>query len=103
MSRRSKPTQSLDVLFRDLLQATPAERERKLARLDATKVEELFYGWSLWARPDQRLPEGDWIFWLILAGRGAGKTRAGAETVRAWAKRYEFVNLIGATRQDARE
>ena len=44
-------------------------------------------------------PGGDWIYWLILAGRGAGKTRAGAETVRAWARDYPLVNLIGATRQ----
>lgn len=97
---RSPP---LDALFRTLLQATPAERERKLAKLDASKIEELHYDWSLWARPDQRLPEGDWIFWLILAGRGAGKTRTGAETVRAWSRNYRYVNLIGATRDDARE
>ena len=35
---------------------------------------------------EQRAPAGDWIYWLILAGRGAGKTRTGAETVRAWAQ-----------------
>lgn len=44
--------------------------------------------WPLWARPDQ-LPPGanaagePWRIWLILGGRGAGKTRAGAEWVRA--------------------
>lgn len=41
--------------------------------------------WRLWARPDQRPPEGDWRTWLILGGRGSGKTRSGAEYVRALA------------------
>ena len=64
---------------------------------------ELYYDWSLWGRPDQQTPKGDWIYWLILAGRGAGKTRAGAETARPGRVDYRSVNLIGATRQDARE
>lgn len=41
--------------------------------------------------------------WLILAGRGFGKTRVGAETVRRWARKYRYVNLIGATSDDARD
>lgn len=40
--------------------------------------------WEFWARPDQLEPEGDWSTWLILAGRGWGKTRVGAETIRSW-------------------
>ena len=66
-------------------------------------AERIYYNWSLWARPDQRLPPGDWVYWLILAGRGAGKTRTGSETVRIWIRDHAFVNLIGATRRDARE
>ena len=43
--------------------------------------------------------------WVILAGRGWGKTRTGGECVRAWAAtgRYGYVNLIGATADDARD
>ena len=48
-------------------------------------------------------PPGDWVTWLILAGRGAGKTRTGAETVRRWVKDYSAVNLIGATAADVRD
>ncbi len=59
--------------------------------------------WNFWARPSQRLPEGDWTNWLILAGRGFGKTRTGAETVRQWARTGNMVNLIGATVDDARD
>ena len=43
----------------------------------------LRYNWSLHARDSQLPPEGDWDTWLILAGRGFGKTRTGAEWVRA--------------------
>ena len=59
--------------------------------------------WDFWARPDQILPAGAWYVWLILAGRGYGKTRTGGETVRQWVKRYRFVNLIAATADDARD
>jgi len=52
---------------------------------------------------DQRPPPGDWIYWLILAGRGAGKTRAGAEAVREWVKSFAAVNLVGATHDDVRD
>jgi phage terminase large subunit-like protein len=61
--------------------------------------------WPLWARPEQLEPEGNWAYWLILAGRGYGKTRAGAEWVRksATSDRFRFVNIIGATADDARD
>jgi phage terminase large subunit-like protein len=35
--------------------------------------------WQFYARQDQLPPEGDWQIWLMQAGRGAGKTRAGSE------------------------
>ena len=44
---------------------------------------ELKYAWPLHARDSQLPPPGDWDTWLILAGRGFGKTRTGAEWVRA--------------------
>jgi phage terminase large subunit-like protein len=67
------------------------------------------YDWSFWARDEQLVPPpredrfNDWIYWLYLAGRGAGKTRTGAETVRQWIKDgFTYVNLIGATAEDVR-
>ncbi len=65
--------------------------------------------WSNFARPDQLLPTclapngQPWTYWLILAGRGWGKTRTGAEAVREWVKTNRFVNMIGATADDARD
>ena len=41
--------------------------------------------WTSLARPEQLEPDGDWNIWLILAGRGYGKTRTGAETIVGWA------------------
>src|SRR5690242_3001365 len=59
--------------------------------------------WELWARDNQLPPEGDWTYWLILAGRGFGKTRTGAEWVRQEVRTSRYVNLIGATADDARD
>lgn len=74
-----------------------------LATLTDAEIQALQYDWQFWARDKQLPPEGDWRYWLLLAGRGFGKTRAGAEMVREWIRQgYEYVNLIGATANDAR-
>ena len=86
-----------------LLELSPTERARLVAALSDRQCDEIFCDWSLWARDDQRPPPGDSIYWLILAGRGSGKTRAGAETVREWVKDFAIVNLIGATHDDVRD
>lgn len=80
------------------------ERQRRLASLTPTEVASLEWNWAaFWARPEQRVPPGDWHVWLVLAGRGFGKTRTGAETVREWARSFRYVNLIAATSDDARD
>ena len=76
--RPGQPIRRID----DLLGLDLDLRTRVLGEMSPRECAELFYDWSLWARPDQAPPPGDWIVWLILAGRGAGKTRAGAEAVR---------------------
>ncbi len=66
---------------------------------------------EVWALEHQRPPEGDWTTWVVLGGRGAGKTRAGAEWVRAQvegarpgdAGRCRRVALVGETIEQARE
>ena len=74
--------------------------------VSASEAEKLALAWS-WrrtARANQILPGGDWTYWLIMAGRGFGKTRTGAETTREWVKQgFRYVNLIGATADDARD
>ena len=49
------------------------------------------------------MPPGHWTYWLLMAGRGFGKTRCGAEVVRQWVKTSRYVNLIAATSDDARD
>jgi phage terminase large subunit-like protein len=87
----------------DMMSLKSTEQNGVLEGLSDEDYENLIYDWSMWARPDQRAPESDWIYWLILAGRGAGKTRVGAEVVRAWAKDCTYVNMIGPTQDDVRE
>lgn len=48
-------------------------------------LKRLKFDWSLYARPDQLPPDSDWLVWMLLAGRGAGKTRSGAEYCRQFA------------------
>lgn len=54
-----------------------------VSELSDAEALELYYDWETWARANQLIPEGDWwTIWMILAGRGWGKTRCGAEFVR---------------------
>lgn len=64
----------------------------------------LLFEWPLWAREDQLAPPGKWSIWLILAGRGYGKTRCGAEWVisRARANPNARIALLGETVADVR-
>jgi phage terminase large subunit-like protein len=71
--------------------------------LSEAEANALLWDWEFWARPNQLIPPDDWYIWLILAGRGFGKTRTGAESVRKWVKNFPLVNLIGATADDARD
>ncbi len=92
------------------------EAEALLAEIDFAFAEFMDKDWSAWARPDQLPPslppEGpDWSVWLVLGGRGAGKTRAGAEWVRGMAlglppfsdRPVGRIALVGETLADVRE
>ena len=60
--------------------------------------------WTFWARPEQLPPDGNWRIWLFLGGRGAGKTRAGAEWIADGVRRglMRRIGVIGATWHDVR-
>lgn len=86
------------------LQSLPqAAKDKFVASLSDSEVLHLKYDWDFWARDKQTLPSQPFFIWLILAGRGFGKTRTGAETVRKWVRTNRYVNLIGATADDARD
>ena len=61
--------------------------------------------WRFWARPKQLPPPGDWLTWIVRAGRGFGKTRCGAGWTheRAMEEPGRWMALIGKTPADARD
>lgn len=63
------------------------------------------FNWKIIARPEQLAPRGDWQKWLLLAGRGFGKTRSGAEWVRdqVWTNGRRRGALVAPTAADARD
>jgi len=81
--------------------------DRLSALLDALGEagrEALLHDWAVQARPEQMPPPGDWRIWLMLAGRGFGKTRSRAEWVRSVAEKdgKARIALVGASLHDAR-
>jgi len=69
-----------------LLRDAPGHRNELITGLNQRELNAWSWHWPVWARPSQLAPRGDWRTWLILAGRGYGKTRAGAEWVRSVAE-----------------
>jgi phage terminase large subunit-like protein len=90
-------------LMERLVRLPAAERQGLLADVPLAARLPLLRHWRWTARPSQLAPSGDWGVWLILAGRGFGKTRAGAEWVTAMARATPGarIALVGATAHDA--
>ena len=70
-----------------------SERRDFFASMTEERAAELMYEWDFWARPDQMLPRWnprmnspEWFVWALISGRGAEKTRTGAETISALAR-----------------
>lgn len=73
-----------------------------LAQLGEHEIKSILFDWPLWAVAPQRPPQGDWTTWLMVGGRGAGKTRAGAEWVRELAQAgVTPIALVGQTMTEA--
>ena len=62
---------------------------------------ELVERWQGWAQPGQCEPPGDWRIWMIRAGRGFGKTRAGAEWISEWARMMPGARIALVAANDA--
>lgn len=91
--------------------ATPDEVETFLSGLSEGALLALPFIFEFWALEHQLPPEGDWRTWVIMGGRGAGKTRAGAEWVRSQVEgalpldtgRARRVALVGETLDQVRD
>lgn len=101
MNERGRPGLSD---FEQIALMPPDEREAMLKLLGPDGCLWLQRDWRCRARPGQLPPEGDWRLWLVMAGRGYGKTRMGAEWVRETAERdgSAVIALMGASLHDAR-
>ena len=84
---------------------SPERQIEYLAALNPDELEAFHHYWEFFVHQHQSEPAGKWTSWLVLGGRGAGKTRAGAEWVKALAanKAMSPIALIGETEHDARE
>jgi len=87
------------VLCRD----DPAAWARFIVKLPARVLESLIQHWGAAGREPQLAPDGDWRLWVIQAGRGFGKTRAGAEWVHSVSRLGADVRvaLVAASREEA--
>lgn len=95
---------------------SPTQRLHILKALNEAELETLGTAWEIFAHPHQCPPslapnDAPWLTWLMIGGRGAGKTRAGAEWIRAQAlglapfatEAVERIALVGETEHDVRE
>lgn len=91
----------------------PDEIDAVFEGLSDTDCQSLLYDWKFWARDNQLAPMGAWHCWLVLAGRGFGKTRMGVEWVRmnimgdsplmASKGAVTRIALVGHTHNDVRD
>lgn len=105
--RRKKGGPSLPPgrILRDLANSPAWLREAAIAGLKPADQRGLRWAWAAFARDSQQAPAGDWRVWLVLAGRGFGKTRLGAEWVLEQARRQPGcrIALVGASLDEVRK
>jgi hypothetical protein len=90
--------------MQSLASLPPLQRAAVMKILTENQAEAIVHSWDCHARPNQLPPPGDWRVWLLLAGRGFGKTRTGAETVRAAIEAgKKRIALVAPTAADARD
>ena len=102
---KSSPLPLTALTLASLQSLGETEAAKFWAGLTTPEKAQINYRWSFWARPEQLAPFGDWRTWLILSGRGWGKTRTGAEWVRAQIETGQCrrVALVGRTVPDVRD
>ena len=102
----------MSLLLERLIDLDAPSRRKLISEMSEEKAAALLYDWNLWARREipgkqssQLPPEGDWRFWVICTGRGWGKTRVGAETVRMWVESGQCrrIALVSDTAADLRD
>jgi phage terminase large subunit-like protein len=82
----------------------PSARQKILDAFTEAEKTALEYHWKFWARTEQLAPEGDWTNWLLLAGRGFGKTKSATEWARDQIENQgkQSIAIVAATTRDSR-
>jgi phage terminase large subunit-like protein len=91
-------------LLRRLMALAPERRREALRAAGERHAKALDCEWPVWAHEGQLPPNDDWTVWVMLTGRGFGKTRAGAEWVSAKARENPgaSIALVAANPDEAR-
>ncbi|MDB5696331.1 MAG: ATP-binding protein [Sphingomonas bacterium] len=102
-SRRGAEPDPADLRAR-LMALPPDKRMTVVGRLSVVQQRGLNEHWPFWAHDGQHMPTGAWRVWIMQAGRGWGKTRAGAEWVSEVARQYPGarIALVAATIEEGR-
>lgn len=92
-------------LFRLFASWSKKRKYEYIKKLPKDRAFRLKYTWQAWARDSQLAPDGDWSTWVLMSGRGFGKTRTGAEWVIEKAEQYPgcHIALVGRTVADVRD
>lgn len=92
-------------LAEELAALPPSDRISLVETFSDAEADALLRDWHVWARPEQLAPPGQWRIWLILAGRGWGKTKTGAEDVAAYGMAHpdSRIAIVAPTYADARD
>lgn len=88
--------------FREL---SPSQRKAIFEQLSDDEAVDLYYDYEFWAREKQLFPKGNWWIWLLLSGRGFGKTFVGASWIIEQAKRAvgPALGILAPTAADLRD
>jgi len=94
----------LNSLLNSIALMPETKQAEVISKLSDERAIALLYDWEYRARPKQLPPNWLWRTWLLLSGRGGGKTRVGSEEVRKWAwEGYSPIALVGQTKGDVRD
>ncbi|MFL6725337.1 MAG: DNA-packaging protein [Sphingomicrobium sp.] len=108
MKSRKRDARNYEVMRHEMAILKNAEEDQQRQAIEHMTVEQMLHwdaDFETWAHANQLPPNGEgWRIWLMMAGRGFGKTRAGAEWIYRLAsgKAGVRIALVGATIQDAR-
>lgn len=84
------------------MNSSESEETAWVRQITLAQCAHLYFDWASWAHEAQIAPPGDWVTWLLMGGRGSGKTRAGAEWVRGLvAEGIGPIALVGETITEA--